>query len=581
MSPILDRLKDWWQNADRTQKIVTVFGAAFLVLVLGLTISFASRPSLQPVIPGLSDQDKSMVYDELIKAGFPVQITPQGEVVVPSGDVARAKMVLASKNRLPKSSGQGLAIIDSLTFGDSQRKENEKIIAAKEKELAESIMTMNGVGAAQVHLTLGKDSPFGDQATPPTAAVRVTESNDGGLSSEQAKAIARLVQNAVTGLTASGVTVVTDAGRMVFDGQEADSTSTLATKKMEAEAGESRRRAAELQRELDTVFGKGNTLVQVDVQLNMDTTTINRDETIRTGDAVIEESASETLSSSGGDPQIPAGADANVPGQTAAPDQANPQGSDYNAEQKSRQFPTSNTKTQIQKAAGEIIAMNVNVTANSLAIQDAAPLEQRVEAYVAPWAGDPKFTTNVTLAEFSDAAAKAEAEAAAAAAAAARTQQIISLLPVAALVLVAVFLVKSLAKALKTPTQQMVLSNGQTVSVPVNLDPELAAILRDLPSPQGNTLPTLYIQDDQDEEEVEVEEETEETDEAGQPVVVKKKVKKKKRRFHDDEEEDEPDIESIKKRVDIPLEQIRKMSKKNPEAVAMLLKSWMMEEPRS
>jgi flagellar biosynthesis/type III secretory pathway M-ring protein FliF/YscJ len=50
--------------------------------------------------------------------------------------------------------------------------------------------------------------------------------------------------------------------------------------------------------------------------------------------------------------------------------------------------------------------------------------------------------------------------------------------------------------------------------------------------------------------------------------------------MYEEEDYDDPDIESIKKKVDVPLEQIRKMSRNNPEAVAMLLKSWMMEESK-
>jgi flagellar biosynthesis/type III secretory pathway M-ring protein FliF/YscJ len=46
-----------------------------------------------------------------------------------------------------------------------------------------------------------------------------------------------------------------------------------------------------------------------------------------------------------------------------------------------------------------------------------------------------------------------------------------------------------------------------------------------------------------------------------------------------DPETGEP-IESIAERVDVPLEQIKKMSQERPDVVAMLLKSWLLEERR-
>ncbi|MBX3115504.1 MAG: hypothetical protein KF836_13135 [Fimbriimonadaceae bacterium] len=574
MGAIIDRLRQWWDTSDRTQKLVTVFGAAFLVLMLGGTVFFASRPKMQPVIPGMNSQDSAAVYEELTKGGFSVEITPQSEVVVPSGDVARAKMYLATKNKMPKSGGGGLALIDSIGIGDSQRKENEKIIAAKERELADSINTMAGVESAQVHLTLGKDSPFGDQTTPPTAAIRITESNEGGVTMEAGKAIARLVQNSTTGMTAKGVTVVSNSGRMIFDGEEQNSTTTMANRKMEAEAAESKRRTTELQRELDMVFGKGNTIVQIDVQLNMDATKINKNETLRTGEAISEETAEEKMKGTGTIATPGSGSISNMPGQPATTDPNQPAGSNgYESTSKSKQYPTSTTLTNIEKAAGEIVAMNVTVMANKSVIDTLKPLEERVASYVAPWQGDPKFTQKVTGVEFNTSAKDAQAKAAASAASAAQMQQIISLLPVAALILVAVFLMKSLSSTIKKSQHQtLVLSNGERLTVPANSDPKLLALIEEASRPITMSLPGNIEPEYEDEEFEEVDPETGET-----VVVTRQKPKKKK---FDDEEDEDLDVESIKKRVDVPLEQIRKMSRRNPEAVAMLLKSWMMEEAR-
>ncbi len=69
-----------------------------------------------------------------------------------------------------------------------------------------------------------------------------------------------------------------------------------------------------------------------------------------------------------------------------------------------------------------------------------------------------------------------------------------------------------------------------------------------------------------------------ELDETGEPVKVKKRKKKKDIYSDEDDEDDDVSIDSLKTKVDVPLEQIRKMARKNPEVVATLLKSWMMEE---
>lgn len=570
MGAFVDRIKDWWSAADKTQRLVTVFGVVFLVAIIGLTAMFAGKPKMMPVLTGLTETERSSVYDELLKGGFKVEVTPQSEVVVPSSDVAKARMHLASKNKLPKSGGNSFSIVESIGFTDSQKKEQEKLAAAKEMELAESISTMAGVSAAQVHLTPGKDSPFGDQTSPPAAAVRITESEPGALTQESGKAIARLVQNSITGMTAKGVTVLTDAGRMVYDGAEQDTASSIAITKLQAEADEARKRQIELQSELDMVYGVGNTIVDVDLQLNMDATQIKKDETVRSGDPVSEVTSSETMGSSGSKPLNPSGTQANLPGQAGSVD-GGKESSNYQQEQKEKQYPTSNTLTQITKAAGELVAMNVSVQANTAQIKDLKSLQSRVDAYIAPYQGDPRFVASVTGVEFSTAANKAADEAAKRAASAATMQLVVSLLPVAALVAVALVLMKSLSKAMKPASSRtLALSNGQTVTVPGNIDPQILAYLEQPAAlPAGGEVT--------DEEFEEVEEETGELDETGEPVKVKTR-RKKKSMYDDDEDDDDISISSIKTKVDVPLEQVRKMSRRNPEAVATLLKSWMMEE---
>ncbi|MDI9641610.1 flagellar M-ring protein FliF C-terminal domain-containing protein [Kamptonema cortianum] len=572
MGAIIDRIRTWWLTADKTQKLVTGFGTAFLAVVLFLTVNLAGKPNMQPVVPGLADTERAAVYEELTKGGFRAEVTPEGEVVVPKADVPRAKMHLANKNKLPSGGGSSLQLIDSLSPMDSQAKERQKLQAALERELADSILTMDGVSGAQVHLQAGKDSAFGDQTMPPSATVRITESNAGSLNSEAAKAIARLVQNAVTGLKGEDVSVVSTTGRIIYDGKDENSTTSLATRKMEAEVAEGRRRAAELQRELDVVFGPGNTIVQVDVQLNMDSIAIQKSSTIRSGDPVTEETAKETMTSAERSNASLGGVEGNNPagggGISGSSDSNN-----YSTETKSRQYPTSTENTQTEKAAGELVSMNVSVMANSAIVKDVAPLQQRISAYVAPWKGNPLFQTNVTTVEFSTVTAESQSKAQAAAASAAKMQQMISLLPVGALIVVALFLMKSLTKTLQnTSTRELQLSNGETIRIPVKADPQLMAMIETVDN--SGSRPTEQIAEYE-----EIEEETGEYDDEGEPIVVRKK--KKKRRIHDDDDDDdEVDVASIKRKVDVPLEQIRKMSKRNPEAVATLLKDWMSDEAK-
>lgn len=580
MGAIVDTIKRWWQEADQTQKLITGFGLAFLVIILGFTVFFASRPKMQALYTGLTAEDNSAVYEELLKGGFKVELSGSGgDVMVPIQDVPRAKMALASKNKLPKGKESGLDLINGLSFTDSQVKEREKVLAAKEREFESSIGTMTGVSAATVHLQLGKDSAFNDESAPPSASVIVAEDNSGTITPDMAKSIARLVEHGITNLSSAHISVMTEDGRMLFDGQEQDSVGNIANRKIQAENLEGKRRTTELQMELDKIYGRGNTIAQISVQLDMDATTINTDETVTGTDPLYTEKGSETLDASGKDASGAAGAESNGLGNGADIGGSGDTSKKYTSEAESKQFPSSNTKKSILKAAGDLVAMNVTVTANKTKVDTdgLAALNQRVQSYIAPWNGDPKFVGTVTPVAFNDEQSKIQEKAAADAAQSARMQQLISLMPVGALILVGMILTKSLGKALKKPVQQMVLSNGQTISLPAGTDPELLALIESaaLPGSQSSYTDANGLVHRGEEEHEWVEETTGEVDEDGQEVVVKRKKKKK---IYDDDDDDDVNVRGIKKKVDVPLEQIKKMAKKNPEAVAMLLKSWVLEE---
>lgn len=580
MGAIIDRLKDWWLGADQTQKLVTGFGLAFLAIILGFTVFFATKPQMLPVFVGLNDADKSAVYDELAKNGFKVDLQGAGgEVVVPAQDVARAKMVLASKNKLPKGAGGSLDIINQIAIGDSAVKEREKVLAAKEKELEDSIGTMDNIAAAQVHLNLGKDSPFAAEEALPSASVRITEDSDGSVTADQGKSIARLVEYAITNLRSSQISVVANSGRMIFDGKDEDNPSSIANNKLQAEEIESKRRQRELQSQLDKVFGPGNTIVDVAVTLNMDAIAIQENKTVGEDTPLVKQTTSETYTGKSNTVGGVAGIESNNANGVAA-QSGNDGKSSYGNEATSTQYPSTNTKTSTQKAAGELTTMNILVMANSTKLDADAlkALDGHVKQYIAPYSDKPGFTTSITPVAFNNDTTKIQEKAAADAASSQRMQQLISILPVGALLLVGAILMRSLTKTLKGQTvQTLVLANGQTVTIPSGATPELINMI-ETASATTHALETggLEALSAQYEEE-EVEEESGEFDEAGEPIIVKRK---KRKRIIEDEDDDEDDVSvgSIKRRIDVPLEQIKKMSKKNPEAVAMLVKGWVMEE---
>ena len=103
MAAVLLRLRTWWETADQTQKVVSIFGSLLLVVILGATFYFAGRPKMEVLFRDLSPQEQSSVVDELTKAGIALEYDRSGLVMVPSNKIAEAQAKLAGAGKLPTS----------------------------------------------------------------------------------------------------------------------------------------------------------------------------------------------------------------------------------------------------------------------------------------------------------------------------------------------------------------------------------------------------------------------------------------------------------------------------------------------
>ncbi len=562
MGGIVNRVKDWWEGADRTQRSVTVFGVLFLVVILGLTGFFASRPRFEPLYAGLSPAEQGPVVEELRAAGIPVEVNAQGSVMVPSEKLPEAAMRLAMSGKAPAAGPQSLDLLDSINSFSTPAQERERIKAATEAKLSASVNTLKGVSSSNVHINFGKESPFGQETIPPSAVVTVIETSGQSLTQDQAKAIARLIQNSVAGLRPEGVSVISSTGRIIFDGEQAAAPGGSASRKIEAEVAESRRREIELQRSLDLAFGPGNTKVTVQVQLNMDSVS---EESVSTelGDKKVTDKVTESMSDAAAGAAVgPTGLTPNTPGTSASSGGAAGSGLKYSSEVVANKYPSTERRVTTQKAAGTLTGMSISVLVNSEKVTDSTAVQAFIDSYLGGNAGEEGFSAAVQAVEFDKTQSELDQKAAASAASQAQMQQVLSILPVVALLIVGFMVVKALGKV-PGRTLTMAIPNGGTMTVrgsaidSSTMDDRGAVVRSSGEASQDGKAKTIAELAKTDPEIAEA------LQEMGVETI-----------------DDSVDVEAIRSRIDVPLEQIRKMGRQRPQAMAMLLKSWLMEERR-
>jgi flagellar M-ring protein FliF len=194
-----------------------------LSLLLGLAVAITAavmmflwqdQSSYKPVFGAREKVSASDMMSVLEAEQVPYRVHPEsGQVMVPAGELGKVRMLLAAKGvtaQLPA----GLELMDKNDpLGVSQFVQDVRFRRGLEGELAQSILTMDAIASARVHLAIAKTSSFvtgpGDQSS---ASVVVALKPGRTLSNEQIAAIVNMVSSSVANMAPTRVSLVDQAG---------------------------------------------------------------------------------------------------------------------------------------------------------------------------------------------------------------------------------------------------------------------------------------------------------------------------------------------------------------------------------
>jgi flagellar M-ring protein FliF len=267
----------------------------------------------------LSERESGQVMDALTAAGIEFKLNPSGAVSVPESKVQEARIRLASQG-LPQSDSMGIEMIQKESaLGTSSMMETARYQSVLETELARTIIKVQGVQSARVHLALPKPSVFLRDARKATASVMLQLYPGRRLEPGQVAAIVHLVASSVPELGAGDVTLVDQAGSLLNSPDESAeaAASTRAfeyTRKLEESY---QRRIIEL---LEPIVGPGRVRATVTADLDFTLTEETRENYDPQKTAVrSEQTSSDTRKNSEGAEGIPGALSNQPPGTSGAP----------------------------------------------------------------------------------------------------------------------------------------------------------------------------------------------------------------------------------------------------------------------
>ncbi|MDK3007044.1 flagellar basal-body MS-ring/collar protein FliF [Providencia rettgeri] len=256
---IVDRIK-----AD--PKIPLMIAAAAAVSIIVALLLWLRSPDYRVLLSNLSAKDGGDIVSQLTQMNVPYQIADNGSaILVPADKVHELRLKLAQSG-LPKGGNTGFELLDKEQFGISQFSEQINYQRALEGELSRTIESLSPVQSARVHLAIPKPTLFVREQKLPTASVTVGLLPGRMLDEGQISAIVHMVSSSVTGLTASNVIIVDQAGRLLTNNdnsqQSANSAQIKMTKEMESHL---KQRIEDI---LSPLVGRANIHAQVTAQMD-------------------------------------------------------------------------------------------------------------------------------------------------------------------------------------------------------------------------------------------------------------------------------------------------------------------------
>lgn len=273
---LAEQLTSAFKDMSATQRTMVAAISLTVLLVLGGLGIWAGQESKSVLAANVSPQEASSIVSQLDKMQVPYELSSdQRTILVPESKVGQLRL---------KFAGDGLLSGDKLGFeklenaGLGTTDFSQKVIhrRAMEAQLAKTIMSLQQVSEATVHITPANESPFLTDKEDAKASVLLKLRGARILPDENTQAIVNLVAASVEGLKPEQVVIIDQYSRILSrTGRDPMVGASDSQKKVAREEEDHLvRRVTEL---LEPVVGIGKVRATAHVDLDFDKVKINEE----------------------------------------------------------------------------------------------------------------------------------------------------------------------------------------------------------------------------------------------------------------------------------------------------------------
>lgn len=278
---MIENFVEWKDGLSRSARVGLVSGVLVILGLLAVLSYWALLPAYQVLFSDLDPQDGSVIIAELERMKIPYQLEDGGRsILIDRDQVYKTRLKLMGKGVNLKGT-VGFEIFNEAEFGMTDFAQKINYQRALQGEIARTIMGLDEVMSARVHLTIPESGLLKKGDGQAKASITVATKAGQSLNKEQVAGIQRMVAAAIPQIEPSAVTILDNRGVALTKVAPKDD---LGVSDAEGRLGLKQQTETYLTQKiiaiLDRALGPGRAIVSVDVTLDLDQVKITREDVV-------------------------------------------------------------------------------------------------------------------------------------------------------------------------------------------------------------------------------------------------------------------------------------------------------------
>ena len=261
------RIKNGWTAMSQAKRAALIAGVVIALAGAGIYAGTTAGSDYVVLYSGLDYKTAGEIKQALTESGIThFKLASDGtSILVKASEVDSIRMDLAVSGITPDS-GIGYELFDNSQIGMTEQERQVMYQRALEGELRRSIISLDGVDDARVHLNLTEESVFNRDPKKSTASVILSVRRGVQITDSQVSGIMALVSGAVQNLSAENIEIIDSNGNLLSSGQGYSSSGS--NDLLSQKAAYEKHLEDKVRSMAGKIFGFNDMIVAVNVDLN-------------------------------------------------------------------------------------------------------------------------------------------------------------------------------------------------------------------------------------------------------------------------------------------------------------------------